>query len=86
MADNFSNYNQGLDSPANNIVSVTPTDSDLATDFRSIYVGVAGNVAIVSTGGDDVTFVGVLAGSILPVRCRQVKSTGTTATNIIGLY
>jgi len=86
MADEFSKYQQGLDSPANNIVSVTPDDSDLATDFRSLYVGVAGNVAIVSTGGDTVTFVGVLAGSILPVRCRQVKSTGTTATNIIGLY
>ena len=86
MADNFSNYNQGLDSPANNAVSVTTADTDLAIDFRSLYIGVAGNVAVVTSGGDDVTFVGVLAGSILPVRCRQVKSTGTTATNIIGLY
>ena len=86
MADNFEGYKDGLDSPANHIVSVTPADSDLAVDFRSIFVGGAGDVAIKSSGGETVTFVGVLAGSILPVRCRQIRSTNTNATDIVGLY
>jgi hypothetical protein len=32
-----------------------------------------------------VTFVGVAAGSILPVMARRVYVTGTTATNIVAL-
>jgi hypothetical protein len=32
-----------------------------------------------------VTFVAVQAGTILPVMARRVWSTGTTATNIVGM-
>lgn len=51
----------------------------------ALYVGGAGDVAIVTFAGTTVTFVGVLAGSIIPVTCKQVLSTGTTATSIVGL-
>jgi hypothetical protein len=36
-------------------------------------------------GGDDVTFVGVAAGTHLFIEVAKVKSTGTTATNILAL-
>lgn len=53
---------------------------------KALYIGGAGNVAVQTTGGDTVTFVGMLAGTILPVECRKLMSTNTTATNIVGLY
>jgi len=87
MADNFDDYTQGLDSPAFNAAAVTPNDgADLPTDARSLFVGGAGNIQVTTTGGDTVTFIGVLAGSILPVRVSRVWSTSTTATNIVALY
>lgn len=69
--------------PATAATTVTPADGT-AVDFASLYVGGAGNVTVIS-GGNTVTFVGVLAGTILPVQVTQVRATGTTATSIIGL-
>jgi hypothetical protein len=36
--------------------------------------------------GTALTFVGVPAGSFIPLQCRRVLSTGTTATSIVALY
>lgn len=85
MADKYQEYTGGLQSPAFDAVAITPADSDLATSVRALFVGGAGNVAVKTVGGTTLTFTGVVAGSILPVRCVQVLSTGTTATNIVGL-
>lgn len=67
--------------------AITPNDGvDLATNTRGIYVGGAGNVAVILE--DDtasVTFVAPPVGSVLPIRARRVLATGTTATNLIGL-
>lgn len=75
-------------SPAINAVAVTPSNTDvLDPPCKSLYVGVAGNLALVLA--DDsaaVTFVGVSVGQILPVRAKQVLATGTTASSIVALY
>lgn len=74
-------------SPAIHAFAITPNNStDLDYITRSIYVGVGGTIAVVMAGGEEVTFVGVQSGSVLPVRVSRVKSTGTSATNMIGLY
>lgn len=74
-------------SPAIHAFAITPSnEEELAYVTRSIYVGVGGTIAVVMASGDEVTFVGVQAGSVLPVRVKQVKVTGTNATNMIGLY
>ena len=52
---------------------------------RSLYVGVTGDIKVTMANGDAVTFTNVAVG-ILAVSCRQVWSTGTTATGIIALY
>ncbi|MDQ3024270.1 MAG: hypothetical protein M3R04_07820 [bacterium] len=69
--------------PASDAVAVTPSDATIV-HFRGLYVGGAGNVAVAATSGN-VTFTAVPAGTILPVNCTKVLSTGTTATSIIGL-
>jgi hypothetical protein len=51
-----------------------------------IYVGGAGDLAVVTDGGDEVTFSAVPAGSFLPVHIKQVKLTGTDATAILALW
>ena len=51
-----------------------------------LYVGGAGNVAVTTIGGDDVTFNAVPIGTVLPVQVLKIKSTGTTATLINALW
>ena len=87
MSDKFSKYHGGLESPAERAFAITPNDSaDLSVFPRAIYVGGGGAVKVTTLGGDTVTFSGVLAGTVLPVRAARVFSTGTDATNLIGLY
>lgn len=87
MADNFANHSTGLDSPAGNAYAVTTSDgTDQTIATRGIYVGGAGDIKVTTTGGNTVTFVGVPAGSILPIRAARIWATGTTATNLVGMY
>jgi hypothetical protein len=72
--------------PADHAAAVTPSNSAAITPAaRALYVGGAGDVKVTTTAGDTVTFVGVPAGTILPVQCSLVWSTGTTATGIVAL-
>lgn len=85
MSDKFELNQRSLDSPAENAFAVTTADTDMANFTRAIYVGGAGNVAVTTVRGDTVTFIGVTAGSLLPIRCKQIN-TASTATDMLGLY
>ena len=85
--DDFATLAPGLSAPAALAVAIVPNNS---TDFgfatRGIYVGGGGDVRVdMQGGGSPVTFFGVAAGSLLPIRASRVYVTGTTATNLIGL-
>jgi hypothetical protein len=58
------------------------------TDNRGpvLYIGGAGNVRVLTEGGDDVIFYGVAAGQFLPVHVIRVFATDTSATNIVALW
>lgn len=78
--------------PATQLSSLTPDTAQAITKsdtdpnvFCQLYVGGAGDVKVVTENGDTVTFSAVPVGTILPIRVKQVLSTGTTATNIVGL-
>lgn len=88
MADIFEVYPNIIDGPAWNAAAVTPNDSaDLAQTARALYIGGAGDVKVdMASDGSAVTFVGCLAGSILPIRAERVYATDTTATNIVALW
>ena len=51
-----------------------------------LYVGGAGNLKVLTVGGDEVTLVAVPAGSFIPVHVLRVFSTGTTASSIVALW
>ena len=71
--------------PATKAYTITPADSELTDWLRAIYVGGAGNVKVTTTSDDAVTFSGVPAGTVLPICVKQIWSTGTTATLMVGL-
>ena len=65
-------------------VAVVPSDAnELDHSPAILYCGVGGNIAVVTAGGESVTFVGVVAGTWLPCQVRQVMDTSTTATNMV---
>ena len=87
MEDNFKSRYRNLESPAANAFAIVPNNtSDLAYATRAIYVGGDGNITLVTIEDETVTFVGVKAGSILPISVKRVNATLTTATNLVGLY
>ena len=84
--DNFAGNTPERAQPARRAEAVTPHDTnELTLVSRGLWVGGAGNVAVVMAEGDEVTFVGVSAGTLLPFCVKQVKATGTTATNIVAV-
>lgn len=78
---------EDLLSPADHAGAVTPSDTaQLAFVTKRLWVGGAGNVTLITVGGETVEYASVPAGTYLRVRAAQVKATGTTATNIVAEY
>jgi hypothetical protein len=69
-------------------VAVTPHDTDdLARGVPlGIYVGGIGTLIVRDSDGTQVSFLGVPAGTVLPIRPTGVHATGTSATGIVALY
>lgn len=77
--------------PADTFAAITPSDTvDITlrqgTFPRGIYVGVGGDIVVVTQGDNAITFKNVPTGAVLPVRTKRVNSTSTTATNLVALY
>ena len=86
MADRFEFHKAELDSPSDVYFDITPSDTvDAEQVTRAVYVGGSGDVAAVRKDGTAVVFHSVVAGTILAIRAMRVNSTGTTATDIVGM-
>lgn len=80
-------FTADMAAPAEDWRNVTPSDTvNLPVGCRSVYVGGAGNIVLVSRGGNTVTFTAIPAGSVLPVMPMRINATNTTATLIVALY
>jgi hypothetical protein len=85
--DDYPYTSPGIMGSASHAASVTPSDTvDLTDVTRWLYVGTGGNVVAIMADGSTVTLVGVANGSLLPIRVSRVKSTNTTASNMIALW
>lgn len=84
----FNPISEDVTQPARHAFAITKHDSnDLAFVTRGIYVGGTGDLSVDLAGGETaVVFVGLAAGIIHPIAATRVRSTGTTATSIIGVY
>ena len=70
-----------------NVFSITPSDdTDLTNNCLIRVGGNGGDIKVTTTGGDTETLKNVSTGDILPIWIKKVFSTGTTATDLEGLY
>ena len=69
-----------------NAAAVTLSDSTVLAPTRALYIGAGGNLKVTMAYGSEVTFVGLAAGSILPVQVTKCFATGSTAASVIALY
>ena len=70
-----------------NAFAITPHDTTHLAQSAAVYVGGAGDVTVYLVNGDGpITFAGLTAGDILPVKASRVMSTDTDATLLIGIY
>lgn len=82
-------------SASGDLVAVAPNDNTPVTAntadgrvnyFRAIYVGVTGDVTLITRAGQTVLLKALVAGVFHPVQGNIIKATGTTATNIVAAY
>lgn len=84
MADAFTNSQASYRSHA---AVTTHNTNPLAKVAKAIFVGVGGNIALRAEGASaDVTLKNIPSGAILPIRVKYVRTTNTTATDIVALY
>lgn len=83
----FRGFIDSFNAPARRHVAITPSDADeLAYTVRRIYVGTGGDIALVDGEGNQVTYKNVTSGSYIgDCVYKQVKVTGTTATDLVGI-
>lgn len=73
--------------PGRNATTVTPSDTvDLVQPSRAIWVGVGGDISVEMVDGGTQVFVGVVAGSLLPLQVTRVNLTSTTATDMVSVF
>lgn len=68
-----------------NSAAVTPSDSTEQA-FSMLYVGSTGNLVIEDEKGVQTTFTNVQDGQLLPISGQKVRSSSTTATNIVRMW
>jgi hypothetical protein len=68
---------------ARSAVAVTKSDT-AANAYDALYVGGTGDVTVITKADETTAFVGIPAGSILPIGTKKVMA-ATTATSIVGL-
>lgn len=86
MPDRFENRAQSLEAPASDGFAITPNDgADLSETSRALYIGTGGAISLVLASGVALSFANVHGGTILPLRVKAIKATGTNASDMIGL-
>lgn len=85
--DPFENSSDSLIAPAKTAFEIVPDDNaDLEGATKAIYVGAGGDIAARPVDSDaDVVFRNVVTGTVLAVRLRAVRNSGTTAADLVGL-
>jgi hypothetical protein len=85
--DVYADHAPSLTAPASAGAEVTPSNTaELARVSRALYVGAGGDLALELASGSQVTLGGVPGGTVLPVRARRVRASGTTASAIVALW
>jgi hypothetical protein len=83
----FQGYNaQALTPDDNNDITIGGTSIDNLENGVCLYVGTGGDITVTMLSGQVVTFSNVPNGSFMPIQIKKLWSSGTGASNILGLY
>ena len=81
----YSQSDVAAQAPASSAFAITPGDEEFSVVTRGVFVGGAGSVVAQLVGDSaTVTFAGVPAGAVLPIRAVKVTA-DSTATSMVGL-
>ena len=65
--------------------AITPNNSTkFARRARAFYVGVGGDITVLTGAGDTVQLKDVPQGAVIPLEIARVNVTGTTASSLVG--
>jgi len=76
-------------------VAVTPSDTDNISFVGGnegqvwpcvLYIGIGGNIRVLTESGDDVTFFNIQDGTWFPVQVIRVFDTDTDAGSIVAIW
>ena len=84
--DPFGTASDSLIAPAREAFAVIPKDTgELSRATKAVYVGTGGDIVLRAVGSEnDVTLRNVAAGSVIAIRLRAVRASGTTAADLVG--
>jgi len=78
---------------ANRATKVNPSDTSNISESTEapksgvvLYIGVGGDLTVLTVGGDELTFENIPDGTFFPVQVVRVLDSDTTADNIIALW
>ncbi len=80
-------HSESVISPARNCFAITPSDDQKVSEVpKAIYVGTGGDIVLNLVDGDqDVHFRNVQNGTIIAVCPQFIRTSGTSASDIVGL-
>ena len=73
--------------PANNAAAITEHETTYVDPYpRALYIGGAGDLVVDMVGGQKaVTFTGVAAGTIMPIRITKLR-TASTVSAVVAIW
>ena len=85
--DSFLQFTDSPSEPATGAFIITPhATNELPFVTKALYIGGAGDVSLRPLNSDtDVQFRNLAAGSVLDIRAKAVRVSGTSATFLVGL-
>lgn len=84
--DTMAQRGDTVDFSAKRLLAVTPHDTnELEYVTKALFIGAGGTISIIAQEDTAAVSLTVATGSIVPVRAKIVRATGTTATGIVAL-
>ena len=85
--DPFSSVADSLIAPARLAFPIVPDDNLTQNPVpKALYVGTGGDIAVCAVGSQtDVLLRNVPSGTLIPIRIKAVRATGTSAADLVGL-
>ena len=72
--------------PYTSAIVLTKSDTTVFELTRAVYVGGVGDITVIMKDGRSALFSEIQVGTVLPIACTKLMSTGTDATLITGLW